>query len=315
MRLRASARFQIFQGLRFRDGLKQVLMNPTRVFRDQPLYTLAITAPLALVWMAFFWLRWDLTPAAFIDEAYIVTTTLVIAPGLLMAVPLSLFYELERRRKHRITQRLPDMLDILASSNQMGVSFVNGLGMVARNLSGSLAEQLRYTYNDIHWNGDVHRALLNLAARMRVPQLTRTSYILAEGSRSSGELHRLMSIAAEDTRQRYRLDRNRRQNLQAYTTVVVIGFLVYLGVIVILDYSFLGAIQEALEGTDTDDLGPITIDLDDIGVYRALFYHSAIIMAVGTGFISGKLTDNEILSGLKYSIMLILLTALVFLFL
>ncbi|MFW6153183.1 MAG: type II secretion system F family protein [Halobacteriota archaeon] len=312
--LRRFPGYHIFQGLKLRRKLRAFLSNPTRDFKRNPEYTLAITVPLALIVFLYLWFVMDVSLDSFFENAFVVGTLLLVVPFLIVALPLAAFYEVERRRKQSVTQRLPDMLDILASSNQMGVSFVDGLGMVSRNLTGSFAEELKRVRNDIRWNGDVHNALISMARRLQVPQLTRTSYILAEGSRSSGELYKLLSIAAEDTRQRYRLERNRRQNLQAYTTIVVIGFLVYLAVIVILDYSFLGAIEEALAGTDADDLGPITIDLDEIATYNALFYHSALIMAVGTGLISGKLTDNSVLSGLKYSVGLVLLCVLVFLF-
>ena len=306
--------YHVFEGIKLRRRLRSFLSNPTRVFKRHPEYTLIITVPIALIVFLYLWLAMNVTISAFFDNSYIIGTLLLVVPFLIITLPLTIFYEIERSRKQSVTMRLPDMLDILASSNQMGVSFVDGLGMVSRNLTGGFAEELKRVRNDIRWNGDVHRALISLADRLQVPQLTRTSYILAEGSRSSGELYKLLSIAAEDTRQRYRLERNRRQNLQAYTTIVVIGFLVYLAVIVILDYSFLGAIEEALADADTDDLGPIAIDLDEIAIYNALFYHSALIMAVGTGLISGKLTDNSVLSGLKYSIGLVLLTVLVFLF-
>ena len=306
--------YHVFQGLKLRRRLRNFFDNPTLVFKRNPEYTLIFTVPIALLVFLYLWISMNVTIGSFFDNSYVIGTLMLVLPFLIVSFPLAIFYEIERGRKKDVTTRLPDMLDILASSNQMGVSFVDGLGMVSRNLTGAFAKELKRVRNDIKWNGDVHRALISLAHRMQVPQLTRTSYILAEGSRSSGELYKLLSIAAEDTRQRYRLERNRRQNLQAYTTIVIIGFLVYLAVIVILDYSFLGAIEDALADADTDDLGPITIDLDEIPIYNALFYHSALIMAVGTGLISGKLTDNSVQSGLKYSIGLVLLTVLVFLF-
>jgi flagellar protein FlaJ len=255
-------------------------------------------------------------PVDLFERAYEVGVGLVVVPFVIITVPLALFHELNERRKRHVAKRLPDTLDILASANQMGLSLSEGLDLVSRNLSGTLAEELHKVRNDIEWNADVRQALLSLAGRLQVPQLTRTCKILAEGTRSTGDLHKILSITAEDTRQRYRLERNRNQELQAYTTVVILGFLVYLAVIVILDYSFLGTIVDQVG--DTDQLaqaGLITISGDSVGIYRALFFHSALIQAVGTGVISGKLTANSVFSGLKYSIGLVALTVLVFGFL
>jgi flagellar protein FlaJ len=238
---------------------------------------------------------------------------LVIAPFLIVSVPLSIFHEIARRRKDAVAKRLPDALDILASANQMGVGLTEGLDLVARNLTGRLAAELRHVSNDIRWNNDIRRALLGLADRLQVSQLTRTCKILAEGSRSTGDLHRVLDIAAEDTRHRYRLARDRQQTLSSYTAVVVIGFLVYLAVIVIINESFLGPITGS--GLTSGGAGPVTISEGAVDAYRTLFFHSAIIQAVGTGLITGKLSDNRTLTGLKYSIVLVLIAFGVFLLL
>ena len=57
----------------------------------------------------------------------------------------------------------------------------------------------------------------------------------ADGLRASGDLSRVLSIAAEDARNRAKIERARRRELSAYIAVVVIGFLVYLLVIALLD--------------------------------------------------------------------------------
>lgn len=313
--VRSHPHFGTFRRLRERAWLSDRLADPTAVFREYPPATLLVTVPLALVLLGGIVTTGlaDPTPAAFIDAPVSTTALLVIAPFLLVSVPLSLFHELARRRSEAISRRLPDALDILASANQMGVGLVEGLDLVARNLSGRLAVELRRVSNDIRWNNDIRRALLGLADRLQVSQLTRTCKILAEGSRSTGDLHRVLDIAAEDTRHRYRLARDRQQTLSSYTAVVIIGFLVYLAVIVIINESFLGPITGS--GLTTGDSGPVTISQGAVDAYRTLFFHSAIIQGVGTGLITGKLSDNQVLTGLKYSIALVLVAFGVFLFL
>ena len=50
-----------------------------------------------------------------------------------------------------------------------------------------------------------------------------------------------------------------------------------------------------------------------VGVYRTVFLHSALIQGIGSGLLAGKLADNNILAGLKYSVGLTALTIVVFL--
>jgi flagellar protein FlaJ len=51
-----------------------------------------------------------------------------------------------------------------------------------------------------------------------------------------------------------------------------------------------------------------------LDTYRALFYHSVLVMGVGSGLLAGKLADNSALSGLKYSIFMIALGVAAFMF-
>ncbi len=310
--------YTIVRRLRRRRHLTEFMKDPFAAFRKTPELTLLITIPLAGIYLATATVFVG-TPAIseFLEEPFWTTTTFVIAPFLIITVPLTIVHEQSRRQKRQISQRLPDALDILASSNQMGVSLANGLGLVARNVSGRFATELRHVRNDIQWNHDIRNALLSMADRMEVPQLTRTCKILAEGSRSTGNLHRVLKIAAEDTRHRIHMERDREQELQTYIAVVVIGFLVYLGTIVVIDQSFLGPVLERIgdsveEGGDLAEI--ISISASDITTYHALFMHSALIQAVGTGLIVGELADGDVRSGLKYSIFLVLLALVVFAF-
>jgi flagellar protein FlaJ len=320
-RIAAHPDFETFQRIRRRYEISEFLEDPVAVFRREPLYTLGLTIPVALTATALLVVAGLVTPtpAALISEPFRTTTLLFILPFFVVTGPLTAFHEYEQRRKRTVTKRLPDALDILASANQMGIQLAEGLGLVARNLSGSFAEELRMVRNDIEWNNDVQRALLSLAARLEVPQLTRTCKIVAEGSQSTGDLYRVLGTAAEDTRHRYRLDRDRRQKLNSYTAIVVMGFLVYLAVIVIIDQSFLGPVVTQATGAtgaggESAANNPVQLSADDIDLYHALFFHSALIQAVGTGLITGKLTSNRVLSGLKYSIALVVVALVVFAF-
>ena len=308
----AHPHFEVFRRIRRKAWLQERLADPTALFRAKPIATLLVTVPLTLLGLGAIVTTGLAEPTveAFIAEPVSTTALLVIAPFLAVATPLSVFHELARRRDREIAERLPDALDILASANQMGVGLTEGLDLVARNLSGRLSTELQRVGNDIRWNNDIQRALLGLADRLQVSQLTRTCKILAEGSRSTRDLHRVLDIAAEDTRHRYRLARDRQQTLSSYTAVVVIGFLVYLAVIVIINESFLGPITGS--GLVSGNAGPVSISGNAVAAYRTLFFHSAIMQGIGTGLITGKLSDNQVLTGLKYSIALVLVALAVF---
>ncbi|MFC7027126.1 type II secretion system F family protein [Halomicroarcula sp. GCM10025710] len=169
--------------------------------------------------------------------------------------------------------------------------------------------------NDIEWNHDTSRALRAFADRLRVPQLSRAIKLIAEGMRSSSDLARVLSIAADDTRNRFKIEQQRRRELSSYVAVVVIGFLVYLLVVALLTTAYLEPISAvSTEPTGTDVESPVSISNLPVAAYETLFFHSAIIQGFGSGLLAGKLVDNKALSGLKYSIGLVLLSTAAFLF-
>lgn len=314
----SDGQFDEYEKRKRRNELLSLVRNPISEIRTRsPLLSLLVSVPAALLTVGLLVASGQLqTTVAGMGRTPIKHTIgYAVLPFLITSVPLTLFYEADRRREQRISSRFPDTLNILSSANQMGIRLVDALDLVSRWSEGTLADELRKVRNDITWNHDVEGALLSFADRLRVPQVTRTMKLIAKGSRSSSDLSEIISIAAEDTRNRYQIEQNRRQEMAAYTAIVAIGFLVYLAVIVLLDTSYLQPIgqmaTDAQSGGNGDLLTVTSVPVDQ---YRTLFFHSAIIQGAGSGLLAGKLAENDILAGLKYSIVLVAIALAVFVF-
>jgi len=308
-------RFEAYQGSRRSTALGSLLDDPFRAVRHEPVLSLAVTVPAALLVAAAVVGFGIATPsvAGVLAQPLEATVGLAVAPLLVATGPLAVLHERERRRTQEIAERFPDVLGILASANQMGVDLVDAFDLVTRWATGTLADELAKVRNDIAWNHDVTGALLSLADRLDVPQLTRTMVLVAEGSRSTGDLHDLLEIAANDTRARAKLTRERKQEVSSYVAIVVLGFLVYLFVIVMIASSFFGPIAEQAAATDGAEIeGPVSLASIPVDTYRTLFLHSALVQGFGSGLIAGKLAENDAVSGLKYSLPLVIVTIVAF---
>ena len=311
--LRDDDRYAAYRSTERRVGFRDLFSSPMPTLRETPAYTLVFTLPVALVAVTAAVVAGLAEPSmdALVDTPVLTTAWLIVVPFLVVSVPLSGFVELRASRQRAITDRFPDTLNVLASANKMGIALPDALELIARYQTGPVAQELRTVKNDIAWNHDVGRALLSFGARLQTPQLSRSMKLLSDGLRASGDLARVLSIAAEDARNRAKIERARRRELAAYIAVVVIGFLVYLLVIVILDVSFLAPISELETGGPQDV--PLAFTDIPVNLYEMLFLHSALIQAVGSGLLAGKLADNDSLVGLKYGIGLVVLTMAVFL--
>ncbi len=312
----ADARFPAYRRANQRTRLRSVLSDPVSSIRERPVYSLALTAPLGMAVAGFAVVSGTVDPtmAAVLSAPLETTVWLAVGPLLTATVLLTVLHE-QRRHHHRfVARRFPDVLATLASANRTGVDFVAGLDLVTKRASDTLAEEFEKVRNDVRWNHDLTQALLSFADRLNVPQLTRTMTLIAEGSRSSGDLHSLLEIAAEDARARAKLEAARRQEVNAYLTIVIVGFLVYLLVLIMIGATYLDPIAElAASAGMPDQPGAIAgVGAVPVETYRLLFLHSALIQGFGSGLIAGKLADNYVLSGLKYGIGLVILTVVAF---
>lgn len=291
--------------------IRALLEDPFSAVEREPLYSLALTVPLALAAVGVIVGAGavGVSVDALLAAPVRVTVGLVVLPMLIVGAPLSVFHELQRRREAEIARRFPDTLNVLSSANKMGIPLTDALALVSRWSEGPVAEEVRLVRNDIAWNHDTTNALLGFAARLRVPQLSRTMKLLADGLRSSGDLSRVLAVAAENTRNRARMDRARRRELSSYVAVVIIGFLVYLLVVVLLEASYLTPISEVGSG-ESDS--PVSLANVPVDTYRAVFFHSALIIGVGSGLIAGKLADDDAISGLKYALAMVAVSVIAF---
>lgn len=313
--VKADDRFDAYRRARRSTSLAALLADPARTVQRRPLLSLLVAVPAAVAVLAGVVVA-DVarpTTAAVLARPLETTVALAVLPVLTATGPLAILHERERRRALRVADRFPDVLGILASANQMGVDIVDAFDLVTRWTGGDLAAELRKVRNDIAWNHDLTGALLSLADRLAVPQLTRTMVLIAEGSRSTGDLHNLLEIAANETRARAKLARERRQAVGSYVAIVVLGFLVYLFVIVMIAASFFGPITEQATAAGAGSAaGPVDVASIPVDTYQTLFLHSALIQGFGSGLLAGKLAENDAVSGLKYSLPLVIATVVAF---
>jgi flagellar protein FlaJ len=299
--------------------LRQLTRQPFESGVTNPLLSLVVSVPVAVLFVGLQLVSTAVDPSlsGVVKAPFATTTRLIVLPFLIAIAPVGLFYELRQARENRFVQNFPATLNILASANNMGVPLTDALEMVSRWSTSLYAAEFRKVRNDIEWHNDSKSALLAFANRLQVPSISRTVKLVAEGSRSSGDLGRVLSVAATDTRERYRIVRRRTQMMGAYVVVVVLGAIIYLGVISLLEYSFLSPLEELQTKSVTDATGttraaPASFALIPIDTYRTLLFHSVLIQSVGSGLIAGQLSNGSVLSGIKYAVGLVALSLLVF---
>ncbi|AUV81365.1 secretion system protein [Salinigranum rubrum] len=301
------------------------LDDPKGKLLQDPIVTLYLTIPVALVWVA---LTFDRTvvfttgvPTMQGLQAYrlvdVVDKPLVEALLLVMGL-LSLVYELRKRTYRDIENATPDFLDRMASVNEAGLTVVSSIKRVSQTDLGALGTELRRAHRDIEYGADVASALQRMANRTRAPMLTRSVALVTNAMGASGDISPVLRIAANETEDTRSLREERRQQMLTYLVVIYVSFFVFLGIIVALTVSFVPAIESASQSAafsgDSVASSSVFSGLGEVNTdaYSLLFFHVTLVQGVFSGLIAGQLGEGSVADGLKHATLLVFVTYVVF---
>lgn len=327
-------RLEYIYNVRKKEEQQKFLRHPLRMMSEKPEYAFLVSGPLAVLAFIIPYIMGLSAPLFqwYVEDPIINTMYTFVIPYIILMTPYTFLYELKARRQKRLMSRFPDALKRLASANSIGMTLKEALEQVAENTSGRMGEEFMMIKNEIQWKNNVKYALVNFANRIRVQIVARTVKLLTEAAESTGDVENVLEVAAKDVSVKYRLQKKQAQNMMMYTVVILISFFVYVFVIVLLDTTFLERVsgEEFSAGEDLPSGGGggsgqmpggmggmgggMSISMSDVPVqkFRMVFYHSTIVQSIGSGILAGQLGSNDPKKGLKYSIILMIISTLVF---
>ncbi|SEN08484.1 flagellar protein FlaJ [Halorientalis persicus] len=298
-----------------RQKFRDRLLNPIPELAANPMRSLIVSVPVAATLVVALVATGVVEPsvAAFYDAPTRTTGLLAVLPFVLVTLPVSMLYEARERELRYILDRFPDVLSSVASANRMGIPLSEAIDIVARRSTGRVGDELARVHNDVAWFADTRAALRRLAARARTRDVTRTLRLVVDADETSGDLDRVLSIAAETSRTHREFRRARTTEVLSYVAAAVVAFLVYLGIVLLIDDFYLQTVADVGQTITTSDPRlPATLSAINVTVFRLTLVHSAFVQAVCIGMIAGKMSQDSAYAGLKYSIALLTVSVAAF---
>ena len=283
--------------------VRTLLDRPFEALMRRPTAILYVTVPLAL-----------LTVALRAPEAFGATGVrpralddIVIQAALLVIGSFAVVWEVYSRRIRRMEAALPELLERLASLNDAGMSVVEGFERVRESDLGVLSVEVDRICRDLTYGANVDDSLRRFGLRVRTTATTRVVTLLANALRASGNLAPVLRIAGEQASAELKLRRKRRNEMFTYLVVIYISFLVFLVIIV--------AVQEVLVPSlpnnvpTPESTSRLAVNVDSFArfgqvnkaAYTLVFFHTAIVQAVLSGFIAGQLGEGSLKHGAKHA--------------
>ena len=228
---------------------------------------------------------------------------------LITFTPFLIFYELKRRKISGIEDQIPEFIKKLASMNESGIILIDAIAMVARLKIGILHTEVKRMVQDMSWGTNLGDALQKFEYRIRTEMTARIITLIIKASESTSDIRVVLTIAASDANVQKQLKKERSSEMFMYVFIIYIAYFVFLFIIIILAVNFLSAIPSS-----TDDMaeGMTMVCEFDYDEYIMLFFHASMIQGFCSGLIAGKMGSGFTASGLKHSIVMMLIAYFVF---
>jgi tight adherence protein C len=107
-----------------------------------------------------------------------------------------------RARQERLSQDLPDALDLLAVSVEAGLGFDAAVVKITEQVEGPLGEEFSLTLNEMRIGESRQDALKKLADRTGIPEIAAFSRAIVQADQFGISLGRILRVQAVDTRHR-----------------------------------------------------------------------------------------------------------------
>ncbi|WP_137287149.1 type II secretion system F family protein [Halorussus salinisoli] len=304
-------RLDAFENVRW---FREALADPGRTLRNRPVVLLYATVPLGL--LSVLVRSWPHLVSGTLTLR--VVDDFVVQAALFVVGTFAVVQELHRRRIAAIEAAVPDFLDRLASVNEAGMSVVESFERVADSDLGALDAEVRKLWADVQWGVDAETALYRFEDRLDTPTITRTVTLIANAMHASGDIARVLRIAADDAQDTRRLKRKRRQEMVTYVVIIYLSFVVFLVIVGALDSILIPNLPTdgATTGGGSPVAGPLSgISAVDTEAYTLMFFHSSLVQAVFSGLLAGQMGEGSVKNGAKHATVLLAIAYGVFLLL
>ncbi|MBX0325362.1 type II secretion system F family protein [Halomicroarcula sp. F13] len=305
-----SGTYHIFDRIERKKGLQEtvdLLRNPHLFFRDNPLYTLALSVPASV----------SLVGAAALSGAVPVSWDGVVArpvwatfvycyvPLFLVVTPLAVFHEWDRRSRRALLGSLSDTLLKLSTVNDTGATTLESIKTVSETSSDKLADEFRVIYRKVNYGMSLKESLIEFNNKYRIPRLARTVKLVTKAQEASSHISEVLSTAAKASEVQDDLARERRSRTLMQVAIVLMTYVTLLGVMALLKVQFIDVMAEFGADQTARTGGGMSLAGVDADLLSLMFFHAVTIQAVSAGLIAGYLREATLRGGAKFVVVLL----------
>ena len=180
-----------------------------------------------------------------------------------------------------------------------------------------MSSEVQKIYKNLQWGIDVSSALKLFANSLNTALSTRVVTLITKAAESSGDIRDVLNVAANDAKIGEQVRRERSDGMLIYVVIILMSFAVFLYCVYTLSSSFIPVMATAGNSNTASSAvssmqGATFIQSFNPADYNRLFFHAALIQGLFAGILAGVMGEGKWMSGLKYSIIMVILAYAMF---
>lgn len=223
------------------------------------------------------------------------------ASSLVIIVPSAILDFKHQRWISAIEDQMPLLVRGVAESQETGMTLVRAFEKVIENkmISGPLAKEVKQMVVQMSWGTSFEGALTNFKNSINSPVVNRFCVLVLEASHSGGTIKKVFTATSGFMQEMKEIDRDTSAQMKPYIIVIYAAFVVFIVTAILLVNSFFAPLEGSADVISSLAPGGGTSNFKDF------FYQNMIVSALTGGLMAGKIGERRVASGLKHSILLL----------
>ncbi|WP_048152274.1 type II secretion system F family protein [Methanolacinia paynteri] len=218
-----------------------------------------------------------------------------------LVLPVSIAYESRKMYTRRVEAQMPEFLRDIADMKDLGMTLQTAIEMVSSSKLGLLSSELKIASREVKWGYSVSSALVRMEERIGLVSVKRAISLIVKASEITDQLRDILTIAISDLDHYLKMQSKRFNVSFVYLAVIYLSFGIYLYCSYQLNDSFVASFED------------LDVTFDITGNLRDMF-RVGIIIGGFSGIMAGQLSSNNILAGLKHTIIFLIASIVLFVY-
>lgn len=208
------------------------------------------------------------------------------------------------KESKEIEERFPDFLRDVAQNIRTGMTIPQAITATKETYYGVLSPHIKKMVVQMDWGVPLDKILTDFAARTTKP-LRRTVSTIIDTHRGGGDIASIFEATGKSSVEINRINKERSSIVYNQMLTGYVIFFVFIGVLIMMQIYLIPSLQTF----SSAEIGISTFN--ELGSFYAETFRLLIILqGFFSGLVIGKLSEGSMISGLKHSIILVIIGSL-----